>query len=593
MLKKLIAAVAYLLLFCVATALFAYFLFPLDRLREYVENKTNLSSKYRLEIGSVEREGLGRLVLTDISVGVNKKLIKRKTAPTPPPLSAPATPVPEDDEPAETAPGNGTPASQPPGSEDNARDDFTYIDIDSVVVDFDLMEMLDPSAISLGLNVELLGGFIENGRIELLQEGGKTRTAIYLPTIQDLQFGETEFFGALFSALLPSMRSDKVKGYLGDGAVELVPDSDDGASWYKGTIEIELGDIVAIEPILVQRMPKTTEAVEVPLTDMRLGKCTFKLRIDRKDQIDELDKVKTKYQAATAVLFEKGECKGESLDYYVKENSFILFPAKAGFSKGNMDFWTKLAFNPDYFEEERLDDEKQPVTKNKELGQGLEFDRTWQRAQDVDGFYWMHCKGKLSKPRCRRGLPEEEKRRKKALADMEKKQKKEAALKFKEAQKKEVEAAPPKLPGGTGTSPEELIDAAEKRREEARERAEARRKEREERRKEALDNRAPAQPSPPPEVGSPTEPGDEGEGVEEGTEEGYGDGEEGLEEEGFGEEEGDDEPVEGDEEPPADDGLVDDEAYPAEGELPPESPEPMGDEELPAEGEEAMVAPFP
>ncbi len=50
MLKKLIAAVAYLLLFCVATALFAYFLFPLDRLREYVENKTNLSSKYRLEI---------------------------------------------------------------------------------------------------------------------------------------------------------------------------------------------------------------------------------------------------------------------------------------------------------------------------------------------------------------------------------------------------------------------------------------------------------------------------------------------------------------------------------------------------------------
>ena len=45
------------------------------------------------------------------------------------------------------------------------------------------------------------------------------------------------------------MRSDKVKGYLGDGSVEMHPESDEEGSWFKGEIHIELGDIVALEPV--------------------------------------------------------------------------------------------------------------------------------------------------------------------------------------------------------------------------------------------------------------------------------------------------------------------------------------------------------
>ncbi len=609
MLKKLLSAVAYLVLFLVATALFTYFLFPLDRLREYVEAKANLSSKYRLEIGSLEREGMGRLVLSDITVGVNRKLIKRKSskpaAPAPLPAAAPEA---EEGAPAtnEEKPKAEAKDAAPATAEEN---EFTYIDIDRIAIDFDITELMNPSNIALGLTVDLLGGIIENGRIELVQQGGQTRTALSLPVIQDIEFGETEFFGALFSALLPSMRSDRVNGYLGDGTVELLPQMDEELFWYEGTVEIELGDIVALEPILVQRLPKVAEAVEIPLTDMRLGKCVFRLRVDRKDLIDELNNVKTKHKTATAVVFEKGECKGESLDYYIRENSFILFPAKAGFSKGQMDFWTKLAFNPDYFDDERNDENGTPLTKNKELGQGLEFDRQWQRAQDVDGFYWMHCKGKLSKPRCRRGLPAEEKRRKKALKDLEKKQKKAEAKKRREDREKAASKTPK---GRKGASLGADDAGATKRQEDARKRAEERRLEREARRKkraEAKEAEAPTprQPQPPTGPGfDEGEEGDEEEGdEEEGEEEEYDEGEEEEydeedeegEEEDEGEEgdESEEEPLDDDDSPEEGDGMIDDEAYPeegAEGDLPPDSPEPM-DDELPGDEDSPSVRAFP
>jgi hypothetical protein len=598
MLKKLLSAVAYLVLFLVATALFTYFLFPLDRLREYVEAKANLSSKYRLEIGSLEREGMGRLVLSDITLGINRKLIKRKSSNAPAPIPAPAAKLdPEEGDQTDAAKQPAVEATPKEAAEEN---EFTYIDIDRIAIDFDITELMNPSNIALGLTIDLLGGIIENGRIELVQQGGQTRTALSLPIIQDIEFGETEFFGALFSALLPSMRSDRVNGYLGDGTIELIPLMDEELFWYEGTVDIELGDIVALEPILVQRLPKVAEAVEVPLTDMRLGKCVFRLRVDRKDLMDELNNVKTKHQTATAVLFEKGECKGESLDYYIRKNSFILFPAKAGFSKGQMDFWTKLAFNPDYFDDERNDENGIPLTKNKELGQGLEFDRQWQRAQDVDGFYWMHCKGKLSKPRCRRGLPAEEKRRKKALKDLEKKQKKEEAKKRREERSKAT-SKEPEIPKGVRLGKDADDDAAAERQENARKRAEERRLEREARRKEreAAKENGPRQPQPPDRsLDEGDNPDDEG--TEEGEEGEYAEGEEG-EEEGYeeGEEEEDEEGAleegeEGEEEEEGE-GGIDDQAYPeegGEGDLPPDSPEPMDGEELPEEDHPSVRA-FP
>ncbi len=602
MLKKLLALVAYLLIFLMATVLFTYFLFPLDRLREYVEAKANLSSKYRLEIGALEREGLGRLVLSDVTLGVNRKLIRRKSETPPPPAPLPTTPG---DDAAEDPDKTEKPEPEKAAEAAAEIEEFTYIDIERIAIDFDIFELMSPSSIALGLTVDILGGVIENGRVELVRQGDQTRTALSLPVIQDIEFGETEFFGALFSALLPSMRSDRVSGYLGDGSIELVPMFEDEIAWYQGDMKIELGDIVALEPILVQRLPKVAEAVEIPLTDMRLGKCVFHLRVDRKDLIDELNNVKTKEQTATAVLFEKGECKGESLDYYIRQNSFIIFPAKGGFSKGQMDFWTKLAFNPDYFDDERNDEDGVALTKNKELGQGLEFDRQWQRAQDVDGFYWMHCKGKLSKPRCRRGLPEEEKRRKKALNDLEAKQKKEEAKKRTELRAKEALPSPP-VPKGVhlGASADD-DDAAAKRQADIRERAEERRLEREARRKERAESAAsptPRQPQPPTEAATDDgdDPVDEG-----GQEAGYDEGEEGEEgEEGYVEGEGEEgeeepmdegEPIEGEERVEDHPGLLDDEAYPEEGEvgdLPPESPEPMDGEEHPLE-DEGSVRPFP
>jgi hypothetical protein len=595
MLNKLLSIVAYTVLFLLATVLFVYFLFPLDQLRQYVEARVNLSSKYRLEVGSIERDGLGRMVLSDLSVGVNRKLFKRKDA-----KSAALAQLP--------APEAGVVGEAPEEPADEA-DEFSYIDIEKVTIDFDLTELLDPSSVALGLNVELLGGLVEDANIEFVSTDFGTRAAVHLPTIQDLQFGETEFFGALFSALLPSMRSDKVTGYLGEGRIELEPANDEEDAWYKGEVEIELGDIVALEPILLQRMPNIKEAVEVPLTDMRLGRCIFRLRVDRKDNLTELDKVKTKHQAATVILFEKAECKGESLDYYIKENSFILLPPKTPFSKGNMDFWTKLAFNPDYFEEERKDEAGQPLTKNKELGQGLEFDRSWQKAQDVDGFYWMHCKGKLSKPRCKRGLPTEEKRRKDAIKELERKQEKEEAAKRKEEERKKAleRAAAGAGAAGIETAPKETnsaMEAAEKRREEARKRAEERRKEREARRAAQTPPTGVRQPTPPPtDAGLRDEPEGHDEGLE--PEGGYEEGEEYPEEEGTLEGEegeegaegvaGEEYPPEGVDEayPPAEEGgeHLEGEPYEGEGER---VGEPLGEgEELPPEGEEPMVAPFP
>jgi len=529
MLKKLLSIVVYILLFLFSTLLFTYFMFPLDKLKEYIEDKANMSPKYRLEIGSMERDGLGTLVLSEVTVGMNKKLFRKR-------VRKPAQVKPEGEE------GGEKPEEAGP------EEDFSYVDIDEIVLEFSPLDLLNPIHIELHLSMELLGGTISDGRIDLIRHEGKTVSAMDFPSIQELDLGNTEFFGSLFSAILPSMKSDMVSGILESGSISLEPqfeevededveDDDEGPKetrHYVGRIDIELTDIVALSPILVQRLKRTNQTVEVPLTDLKLGDCRFKIRVDRKDRIEELDKVKTKHDDATVVLFEKGECKGESLDYLIRENSFILFPAKGPFSKGRMDLWTRMAFNPDYFEEERVQDGK-AVTRNKEMGQGLEFDRRWQKAQDVDGFYWMHCKGTLSKPKCRRGLPKAEKIRKKAKRKLEKaaaKKKKKAAAKKKKAAAKKKKAAAKKK---KKKEKKDRSAAARKRREEAKKRAEKARKKREEARKRPTlkDLRTPSGPGGEEETaGGEAVPGEEDYPPEEGTDEMEGEGDEYAPEEG-------------------------------------------------------------
>jgi hypothetical protein len=496
MIKKIVAIVAYLTLFLLVTVLCLYFLFPLERLREYIEYKAGAAKKYQLEIGSIERNGLGELVLTDVTVGVNKKLFKRKkSARTPPP---PAGSAPETDDKKNAA-------------EEKSAEEYSFIDIEQISVTFSLLEMLDPSGMSFGLDVELLDGRIADGEIELSRSVGLGKPRVSLPTIENLTLGDSDFVAAIFSSIMPSLKTEHVLGYLDSGAVLLEPqlseddeedeeeqeDEETAAdgkkkkkkpkgppSYYTGSIEMDLSDITAMAPVLVQRTK--VGAVEVPLTDMRLGNCTFKLRIDRKDHIEEMDKVKTKYQTATVVLFEKGQCKGESLDYYVRENSFILFPPRANFTKARMDLWTKLAFNPDYFEDKRVED-GEVVTRNKELGQGLEFDRRWQKSQDLDGFYWMHCKGRLSKPKCRRKLPPDEAKKKKAQKDIEKKRKaEEKKRKRDEARKKREEEKKKKAEDAPKTPKPKLTSAKDDRKERARKRADERRKAKAEARKKQL-----------------------------------------------------------------------------------------------------------
>lgn len=539
MIKKIAAIVAYLTLFLLVTVLCLYFLFPLERLREYIEYKAGATKKYQLEIGSIQRNGLGELVLTDVTVGVNKKLFKRKkSAKKPPATASPTAPQPEDNEEKKEA---------------KPLDEYSFIDIEQISVTFSLLEMLDPSGMSFGLDVELMDGRIADGEIELSRSVGLGKPRVSLPTIENLTLGDSDFVAAIFSSIMPSLKTEQVLGYLDSGVVLLEPQlseddeedeeeeeaeetTEDGKkkkkkkkpkgppSYYTGSIELDLSDITAMAPLLVQRTK--VGAVEVPLTDMRLGNCTFKLRIDRKDHIEEMDKVKTKYQTATVVLFEKGQCKGESLDYYVRENSFILFPPRANFAKARMDLWTKLAFNPDYFEDKRVED-GEVVTRNKELGQGLEFDRRWQKSQDLDGFYWMHCKGKLSKPKCRRKLPPDEAKKKKAQKDIEKKRKaEEKKRKRDEAREKREEEKKKKAKEVPEKAKPEAKSAKEKRKEQARKRADERRKAKAEARKKQLKAKEEAKaeedkPEPEDEVPEDEYVDDEYIDDEEGDEEDY------------------------------------------------------------------------
>ena len=582
MLRKLLSIVLYSTLFLVSTLVFTYFSFPLDQFRAYIEHKANSSSKFRLEIGSIEREGMKALILEDLSLGLNKRLFKRSTTKGKPVVDS------DSKDPEEGAKGAPEPAVEEEAP--TVQEEFSYIGIEYLRLEFNLFQLLGMKKVELKLDVELLGGSIEQGVITLDQEVGFSRPDIELPEIMGVNLGDTEFFAALFSAVLPSLKAEKVSGTLESGFVSLHPRVEEGAPYYEGEIEFELQDIIAIEPLLSNRL-RNAGTVEVPLTDMRLGSCVFHIKMDRKDRIEALDKVRTKDTTGTVILFERGECKGESLDYFVQENSFILLPTKGSAMKGSMDLWTKLAFSPDYFDEKRVVD-GEVVTKNKELGQGLEFDRQWQRSRDADGYYWMHCKGSLSKPRCSRQLPPEETRRLEQKKKVETQRKKEALPTPK------LRTPNPKPQDGVLLQPDrETPDTKKKgslfdqRREAAQKRAEQlkKRQERNLLRKE-MNARKGGKPGAVKEDGEDKEEpavGDEeydeelpeGEYSDDEPEEGYADDELPSDEELEGGEPIDGEPV--DEEAPLEGEYVD------EGEVPPEG------EEVPPEEGEPEMAPFP
>ncbi|GEM_PF-6203157 len=465
MFSKILGALGYIVLYLFTLLLFTYWTFPLERLKDYIVVTSSQSEKYRLEIEEIDREGMGALVFTGVRVGIHRKMLKRpgsEAAAKKGPAKAPGAMAPKADDIKEEGslelegiPGKrskSAKAALKSGKGDSKSDDedegndeevdeeadeeadeetkeiitilssdeFSFIPIDYIRVSYDVFDLITYKEFTIGLYMELLDGVVEGGEIEVKRVGEQTRTAIRLPEITGVELGEAEVFGVLFSALLPTVRTERVEGTLDRGSIVVEPEEEEGLPYSSGRVELEFSGIVANSPLLVSRV-RNMPPTEVPLTDMYLGKCIFNVRIDNKDNIDELNRVKDKSKdkdkqatkITTAILFEKGECKGNSLDYYIRENSYVLLPSSGKMVDGKMELWTKLAFSPSYFDEKKVED-GEVMTRNQELGKGLEFDPLWQEAQDVDGYYWMHCQGSLGQPRCKRELPPDEKSKKDA-----------------------------------------------------------------------------------------------------------------------------------------------------------------------------------
>jgi hypothetical protein len=410
MIRRMLSILLWFTLFLCSIVIFVYLFFPLEKVKEYVEFQVNASGKVSLSVETLDHAGLGAWMMEGVRVGVQRKMLDSR----------------------KPTKGEAAPAK---GGQDRAEvDPYTWIDIDTFRLGVSLWDLLtDPGTIQVSFDMELLGGTIEGGQLILDGELGMDRPSIQLPVIRDLALGETELFATGFSAVLPSLRADHVTGVLVSGLVDLSPGMEDDLQWYEGELELELEDIVARAPVLVNRVPDAG-VVEIPLTDLRLGTCVFDVRVGRRDRMEELDQTPVKGKPGTTIRFEKGECKGESLDYFIEKNSVIMLPPSGPMAKGTLELWTRMAFSPDYFEEGREEGGK-VVTKNRELGQSLEFDRLWQTSRDVDGYYWMHCQGSIGSPRCRRTLPPAEEARK-------------ATQKRVEEERKRANMSPVLIPGG-------------------------------------------------------------------------------------------------------------------------------------------------
>ncbi len=462
MLRKLLAILISIALFLAAFTVFAFLMIPVGSISTWVQYKVNDSKTIQLDIGETERVSPGTIVLREISLDLDFASFRKEKRRS------------EEAKDAATAaaakhPGPGKDATQA-GAEmgpalKKARDaalastevsGFGFdpangrLTIDELELWFSPLDFLSPGSFSVEFRMDLLGGLIDDAELWFSSKYGYDKPRIFIGKIDSLDIERAPALSALFSAMFPYIRTNLLSGTIEAGSVLLEPMeveavgdvAEEGAETltkYVGEISVNLMDVVARSPVFLLRFKKDGKKIaeeRFRLTDLKLGECDFVIKVSPPSEMKELSPDQRK-RDGIAVLFSKGVCSGESMDIALREKSYLRIPEKEGLKGARVNFWIKSAYSSEFFrEEEKVDGIV--VTQNKALDQAMRFKaRGFKRAQDVDGYYWMHCDGPLTNAKCKRRLPPEEKRRKQAAE--ERKQRERDAVRKVENEKKEAE----------------------------------------------------------------------------------------------------------------------------------------------------------
>ncbi|MFH1532487.1 MAG: hypothetical protein ABIK09_17310 [Pseudomonadota bacterium] len=458
MLRKLLAILLSITLFLAAFVVFIFLMIPVESITNWLQHKVNDSETIQLDIGGTERLSPGTIVLSDITLDLDfaafRKARKRSEAAQDaaaaaasklPGADLEAAPSAADEEPAKGGALASTEVSGFGFEPANGR-----LIINELELAFSPMDLLTPGAFSVEFRLDLMGGLIDDAELWFSSRTGYDKPRIFIGNIESLDMEQAPALSALFSAMFPYIRTDRLSGTVDTGSVLLEPveveavgdiaeEGVESITKYVGEISISLMDVVARSPVFLLRFKKDGKKIaeeQFRLTDLKLGECDFVIKVSPPSEMKELGPDQRK-RDGTAILFTKGVCSGESIDIALREKSYLRIPEKEGLKGARVDFWIKSAYSSEFFrEEEKVDGVV--VTQNKALDQAMRFKaRGFQLAQDVDGYYWMHCVGPLTNASCKRQLPPEEKRRKQT--EEERKQREKDAARKIENEKKEAD----------------------------------------------------------------------------------------------------------------------------------------------------------
>jgi len=462
MFRKLLAILVSTALFLTAFAVFVFLLIPVESFSSWMQHKVNESETVQIDIGETERMSQGTIVLREISLDLDFSAFRKAKKKPEEAHDAAVAPAPAEDLKPGALKGKGAAAAAfPPPAKGGAlagvdvsgfgfEPEGGHIDIDELKISVSPWDLLSPGSVSVEFSMDLLGGVIDDAEMWFSKRHGYDMPRVYIGNIEDLDMEQAPALGALFSAIIPYIKTGQLMGSIDAGSVLLEPTeieavgdaADAGAETltkYVGEISLSLADVVARGPVFLLRFKKDGKKIaeeRFRLTDLRLGDCDFVIKVAPPSEMKELTPDQRK-RDGTAVLFSKGVCSGDSIDIALRKKSYLRIPEEGGFKAARINFWIKSAYSSEYFREEEKEDGV-VVTQNHALDQAMRFKaRGFQRAQDVDGYYWMNCIGPLSKAQCKRRLPPEEKRRKKAAEDRKKREKDEA----RKAERAEKEAA--------------------------------------------------------------------------------------------------------------------------------------------------------
>ena len=451
MFRKLLAILVSTALFLAAFAVFAFLLIPVESFSSWMQHKVNESEIVQIDIRETERTSPGTFVLREISLDLDfsafrkaKKKSEEAADLKPDGLNGKAAAT------ADAPPETGGALAGVDVSGFGFEPEGGHIEIDELEISVSPWDLLSPGSVSVEFRMDLLGGVVDDAEMWFSKSHGYDMPRVYIGNIEDLDMEQAPALGALFSAIIPYIKTGQLMGTIDAGSILLEPTeveavgdaADAGAETltkYVGEISLGLADVVARSPVFLLRFKKDGKKIaeeRFRLTDLRLGDCDFVIKVAPPSEMKELTPDQRK-RDGTAVLFSKGVCSGDSIDIALREKSYLRVPEEGGLKAARINFWIKSAYSSEYFREEEKEDGV-VVTQNHALDQAMRFKaQGFQRAQDVDGYYWMNCVGPLSKAQCKRRLPPEEKRRKKAEEDRKKREKDEA----RKAERAEKEAA--------------------------------------------------------------------------------------------------------------------------------------------------------